>query len=158
MTWSLELADPLPVSSTLSLGNTAVGQGDQREYKRGVDYRGNKEAIRAPEAAIHLIQCICTSKIPLSESMSHSIVSKHLEITPLRDVSESWSQIKLLNDLEVCSDRWSTALDLVSPSVLPSVVDRHASDNRESDTGKGNVDRASFLELGLLLRWESTKR
>jgi hypothetical protein len=50
MTWLLELADPLPVSSTLSLGNTAVGLGGQREYKRGVDYRGNDEAIRAPEA------------------------------------------------------------------------------------------------------------
>jgi len=67
----------------------------------------------------------------------------------------TWSQIELLNSLQLSTRYGSTTFDLVSSSVLHPVVEGHTGHDTESQTGESDIDGTSFLVLRLLGRRET---
>lgn len=67
----------------------------------------------------------------------------------------TWSQIELLNRLQLGTGYRSTTFDLVSSSVLHPVVEGHTGHDTESQTGESDIDGTSFLVLRLLGRRET---
>jgi hypothetical protein len=65
-------------------------------------------------------------------------------------ISLTWSQIELLNSLQLGTRYGPTTFDLVSSSVLHPIVEGHTGHDTESQTGESDIDGTSFLVLGLL--------
>jgi len=72
----------------------------------------------------------------------------------LRHVSETRGKVELLDGVQVGALGWSSALDLVPSLVLESVEGGHTQHDAETEAGERNVDRATLLELRLLLGGE----